>query len=100
MPGENHNPKIQNEDLCITAQVLCLLILFLRDCVVRALSSAGSALYALIGVDDVLAVAFGNDTEGTCICAGTAVDTVVANNIAIVLHLLYLCAFNHNAYFF
>ena len=75
-------PKYKTKDLCITAQVLCLLILFMRDCVVRALSSAGSALYALIGVDDVLAVAFGNDTEGTCICAGTAVDTVVANNIS------------------
>ena len=61
--------------------------LFRADRIVRALGSAGAAFHALIGVDDVLVVALGDDAERTCVGAGAALDASIADNIS---HSSYL----------
>ena len=67
--------------LCCVQQPLVFMCLTLRDRVVGAFRSAGTAVHALIGVDDVLAVAFADAADRTDVCTGAAHHTVVIDNM-------------------
>ena len=61
--------------------------LFLRDRVVGAFCCAGTAVYALIGVDDVLVFALADAADGTCVSASAALYTVVIDYVCHLKHL-------------
>ena len=48
----------------------------------RAGAGAGAALDALLSVDHVLVIAFGDDAQGAGVGAGAALDAVVGNGIS------------------
>ena len=70
--------------------VMCL---FLRDCVVGAFCSAGTAVHALISVDDVLVFALADAADGTCVSASTALYTVVIDYVCHLKHLHFQGSF-------
>ena len=55
--------------------------LLLLDSFQRAGSGAGAALHTLVGVDDILVVALGDDAEGAGIGAGAALCAGVSDEI-------------------
>ena len=55
----------------------------------RAGGGAGSALNALLGVDDELVLALGDDAQGAGVGAGAALDASVGNGISHVRSSLY-----------
>ena len=61
---------------------LLFMCLFLRDRVVGAFCSAGTAVHALISVDDVLVFALADAADGTCVSASTALYTVVIDYVS------------------
>ena len=63
---------------------LCLLRRTDRTCI-----CASAAVKTCIGVDDVLAVTFGNRTCRTCVCASAALDACIADCICHSCFLLY-----------
>ena len=70
--------------------VMCL---FLRDRVVGAFCSAGTAVHALISVDDVLVFALADAADGTCVSASTALYTVVIDYVCHLKHLHFQGSF-------
>ena len=60
---------------------LVFMCLTLRDRVVGAFRSAGTAVHALIGVDDVLAVALADAADRTDVSASAAHYTVVIDHM-------------------
>ena len=72
---------------------LVFMCLTLRDRVVGAFRSAGTAVHALIGIDDVLAVALADAADGTCVSASTALYTVVIDYVCHLKHLHFQGSF-------
>ena len=72
---------------------LLFMCLFLRDRVVGAFCCAGTAVHALIGVDDVLAVALADAADRTDVSASAAHYTVVIDYVCHLKHLHFQGSF-------
>ena len=57
-------------------------ILLGLDCFRRTSVSASTAIYAEIGVDNILGIAFRDSLRGTLINTSTALDTIVINYVS------------------
>ena len=57
-------------------------ILLGLDCLRRTSVSASTAIYAEIGVDNILGIAFRDSLRGTLVNASTALDTVVSDYVS------------------
>ena len=71
---------------CHAAGVFCMVLLLL-DGFAGAGSGAGAALDALLGVDDVGLVAFGDDAQGAGVGAGAALDASFGD---LICHVSFL----------
>lgn len=61
-----------------------------------ASGSASSAIDAIIGVDDELAVLFGNSADGAFIGASAASDAIVGNLISHGMYLLIIFGYRED----
>ena len=88
-----HMGSNQKDRGCCMQHPLLFMCLFLRDRVVGAFCCAGTAVHALIGVDDVLVFALADAADGTCVSASAALYTVVIDYVCHLKHLHFQGSF-------